>query len=81
MPPSWMLCHVALVRTDVLEEHSSSIIGVTRFGELGTTLAVTSNQRTLRRFFHTMCSSKMSVLTRATLRNVPEDGILHSYRH
>jgi hypothetical protein len=41
-----MLCHVALVRTDVLEACSVSIIRVTRIGELGA-LAVTSNQRTL----------------------------------
>jgi hypothetical protein len=37
---------VALVRTDVSEELSVSIIWVTRIGELGTTLAVTSNGRT-----------------------------------
>jgi hypothetical protein len=49
MPSSGMLRHVALVRSDVLEEHSTSIIKVTRIGELGTTLAVTSNQRMLRR--------------------------------
>jgi hypothetical protein len=40
---------VALVRTDVSEELNASIIRVTRIGELGTTLAVTSNRRTLRR--------------------------------
>jgi hypothetical protein len=31
-----MLCHVALVRTDVSEELSASFISVTRIGELGT---------------------------------------------
>jgi hypothetical protein len=31
-----MLCHVPLVRTDVSEEVSTSIIRVTRIGELGT---------------------------------------------
>jgi hypothetical protein len=41
-----MLRHVALVRTDVSEELSASFIRVTRIGELGTTLAVTSNRRT-----------------------------------
>jgi hypothetical protein len=44
MASSWMLRRVALVRTDVSEELSASIIRVTRFGELGTTLAVTSNR-------------------------------------
>jgi hypothetical protein len=27
-----------------------------------------------------VCSSETPALTRATLRNIPEDGILHSYR-
>jgi hypothetical protein len=39
-----MLRSVALVRTDALEELSASFINVTRIGELGTTLAVTSNR-------------------------------------
>jgi hypothetical protein len=41
-----MLRRVALVRTDVSEELSASIIRVTKIGELGT-LAVNSNRRTL----------------------------------
>jgi hypothetical protein len=44
-----MLRRVAPVRTDVSEELIASFIRVTRIGELGTTLAVTSNRRTLRR--------------------------------
>jgi hypothetical protein len=46
---SEMLHSVALVRTDVSEELSASFIRVTRIDELGTTLTVTSNRRTLRR--------------------------------
>jgi hypothetical protein len=44
-----MLRRVALVRTDVSEELSASIVRVTRIGELGTTLDVTTNRCTLRR--------------------------------
>jgi hypothetical protein len=46
---SGMLCRVALIKTDVSEELSASFIRVTRLGELGTTLDLTSNRRTLRR--------------------------------
>jgi hypothetical protein len=46
MASSGMLRSVALVRTDVSEEPSASIIRVTRIGELGT-LAVTRNRRAL----------------------------------
>jgi demethoxyubiquinone hydroxylase (CLK1/Coq7/Cat5 family) len=48
MPSSWMLRRVALVRTDVSEEDSATIIRVIRIGELGT-LAVARNLHTLRR--------------------------------
>jgi hypothetical protein len=46
---SGMLCRVALVGTDVSGELSASFIMVTRIGELGTTLAVTSNRHTLQK--------------------------------
>jgi hypothetical protein len=63
MASSGMLRSVALVRTDVSEDLSASIIRVTRIGELGT-LAVTSNRRTL--MMEVLSSSETSVLTRVT---------------
>jgi hypothetical protein len=47
MPSSGMLRFVAVVKTDVPEEHIASIIWVTIIGELRTILAVTSNQSKL----------------------------------
>jgi hypothetical protein len=49
MVSSGVLRRVALVITDVSEVPSASFIRVTRIGELGTTLAATSNRRTMRR--------------------------------
>jgi hypothetical protein len=81
MASSGMLRRAALVRTDISEELSASIIKVTRIGELGTTLAVTSNRCTLQRLLVTanvhsspilvtlmmeaLNSSETSLLTRA----------------
>jgi hypothetical protein len=66
MASSEMLRHVALVETDVSEEPSASIIRVTRIDDLGM-LAVTSNQRTLRR---------NSVRRLLVMANVPSSPIL-----
>jgi hypothetical protein len=49
MVSSGMLRRVALVRTDVSEELRASFIRVLIISGLGTTLAVTSNRRTLRK--------------------------------
>jgi hypothetical protein len=65
-----MLCRVAFVRTDVSEEHSTSIIRVRRIGELGT-LAITSNRCTLRRYInlHSVCRLPVTA-------NIPSSLIL-----
>jgi hypothetical protein len=47
MAPSAMLRRVALVRTNVSEELSAPIIRVTRIGEIGKTIGVANNRRTL----------------------------------
>jgi hypothetical protein len=47
MLTSGVLNHVALARTDIPEERLASIIKVTRIGELGKTLAVTSRRKFL----------------------------------
>jgi hypothetical protein len=51
-----MLRRVALVRTNVPEELSASFIRVTRIDELGTRLAVTSNQRVSVASYSQRCS-------------------------
>jgi hypothetical protein len=53
MAPSGKLRLVALVRTDVSEERSTSFIRVIRIGELGTTLALISNRRSVRQLLIT----------------------------
>jgi hypothetical protein len=74
-----MLRHVALVRTDVSEELSASFIRVTRIGELGTTLAVTSNRRTLRRYTKHQLLVKPSVISSsAILVTLMKEGLSFS---
>jgi 1,4-dihydroxy-2-naphthoate octaprenyltransferase len=45
MQPAGMLRRVSLLRTDISEERTASINRVTRIGELGTTIALTSYQK------------------------------------
>jgi hypothetical protein len=91
MASSGMLRRVALVGTDVSDELSASFIRVTKIGELGTTLAVTSNLRSLRTcsvasfvpispilvtlMKEAVSSSETSFPTRVTRRNMPEEAI------
>jgi hypothetical protein len=60
---SGMLRLVALVRTDVSEKRVSSIIGVTRIGDLGTTLAVISLPILVSLMMEAKLSSELPVLT------------------
>jgi hypothetical protein len=84
MPSSGISHRLSLVTSDISEECSASFIRVTRNGELGT-LAVTSNRRPFTEFCHNdmeeLSPSETLVLTKATGRNIAEDGILHSHRH
>jgi hypothetical protein len=78
MSYSGILRRIAHVRADISEEIVASIIRAIRRGELGTTLAITSNRSTLV-IIDFIRSSETSVLTRVTRRNILKDGILHSH--
>jgi hypothetical protein len=81
-----MLRRVALVRTDASEKRIAFIIRVTRFVDLlflrsVLRLAVivnivTSSPILVILIMETILFSKTSVLTRATRRNIKQDGIL-----
>jgi hypothetical protein len=59
--------HVALVRTDILEEYELLV----------TTNVVPSSLILSALMKDVICFSEMSVLMTATLRHIPKDGILH----
>jgi hypothetical protein len=68
MASSGTLRRLALVRADISEELSASIIRVK-----SSPILVTLMMKVLS-------SSETSVLTRVTRRNIPEDAILHTHR-
>jgi hypothetical protein len=77
MLSSGMLRCVALVRTDVSEDLSASFIRVTRIRSMRR-LLVTASVVPRSEILVTLMMAALSswVLTRATWRNIPEDGIL-----
>jgi hypothetical protein len=77
MASSGMLFRVVLVRTDVSEELSASIIRVHR---LLVTANVPSSPILVALMMETLSSYETSVLTRTAWRNIQKDCILHSHR-
>jgi hypothetical protein len=82
MASSGMLHRVALVRIDVSEELSASIIRVTRIissqhASVAPYDYVPNSPILVTLMVEALSSSKTSVLRRATRRDIPEEAILH----
>jgi hypothetical protein len=72
-----MLRRMALARTEVSEELTASFIKMTIIGELGTTLAVTSNRRTLRRLRRLLVTASV-VSSSPILVNLMKEALIAS---
>jgi hypothetical protein len=64
MPSSGTLRRVAFVRTDVSEERIASIMSVTKFGELGTSIVVTGNRNITKSINHSISGGHSLSLSR-----------------
>jgi hypothetical protein len=75
MTSSQIWLRVVLLRTDVSEETNRDVLRLLVTANiLSSSIIVTLTMEDIR-------SSETSVLTRATRRHNPEDGIFHSHRH
>jgi hypothetical protein len=80
MVSSGMLRRVALVRTNVSEELGAYLAFLHSVRQLLVTASVVPSSPILVTLMkETLSSSEMSVLTRATQRNIPQDTILHCH--
>jgi hypothetical protein len=75
MPLFWMLRRVALVRTEFRSSLTHPSSGLQKSPNI-----VPSSSILITLIMDAIRSSETSFLTRATLRDIPEDGIFHTHR-